>query len=615
MKINKLLATGALILPLLWGCEPADPGSPIANRAPDTRIVVAPIDDAMHDHYVSPELVFNVQWFGSDPDGQVSGYYLQVDSGPWVWMTKTDSAMAFESSTPDANNPGRTLPSAHTIRVKAMDDSGLEDPTPATRAFSATNYIPVIREFVADFRNDNTVGQGIAFSINWSDSNSSGAYFRLWVDGVAVTDWDSRSSFQFCKTSESSILNAVDSGAVKPVNIDLLQAGPRTLTVKVMDWGGAVSDSVTRRIVVSDTLDPTVTNVASTYEGQDYYPDGSVFYSDAATTHFVVSASAESYFGSVQAFRNRLMPTGGTAEWSAWGVGEYDVQDLAPGAYRFETECRDWSGNISTVTGYDFEIFRPTFSDDAPTRILIVDETRDGNGRAGSPDDAQADEVWREIFGYDTTALVSPEGWRITELDYTNRTVDPNKYISAKDVFDKDLIVWHSDDKASFDLKVGAYNLRLLSEYLDAGGKLFLCGWDVLSNFNAADVDSITYTSTAVFAQRYLRITGGKRTTDRTFSLATGLAGYNNVQIDPTKVPAAWGGSLDRCWVIYPAHRTEKIAEWGPEHAFTGMGMAMKNFSPLNPWRTITCGFPIYFLNVVESRPFVVKAVTELLAP
>ena len=614
IRRHRLLAA-SLILPLIWGFQPSDPVSPLVNQAPDTRIVVAPVAGDSSDHYVSPVVIFNVQWFGNDPDGQVAGYYLQVDGGSWIWTTKTDSAMAFESSTPDPNHPGKTLPSPHTITVKAKDDEGLEDATPAQRSFSATNYIPFIREFVADFQDDATVGQGISFSINWGDSNSSGAYFRLWIDGAPVTDWDSRSAFQFCKTSDPAILNTVDSGAVKPVDISLLRAGGRTLMVKVKDWGGAISDSVTRSITIDTTKNPTITAVAPTYEGAAYYPDGSVFYEDGATTHFEVTATAVDYFGGVQAFRNRLMPVGGNAEWSSWGAGSYDVLNLPSGAYRFETVCRDWSGRESAVTGYEFEIYRPNFRDDGATRVLIVDETRDGNGGRGSPDDNQSDSLWRSIFDYDTTNRVTPNGWLITELDYTNRVAGPNKYISAKDVFDKDLIIWHADDNANLDLKAGAYNLRLLSEYLDAGGRLFLCGWDVISNFNSSDVDSVTFSSNAGFGQRYLRISGGKRSSERVFSSALGSAGYGDLRIDPAKVPNSWSGTLDRCWVLFPAHRTEAIAVWGPEHAFSGLGVAMKNFSPLNPWRTIICGFPIYFLRIDDSKPFVVKAATELLAP
>ena len=153
MKQNILLIAAPLFvaLLLLWGCETTDPGSPSANQAPETWIVVAPLDDALHDHYISPSVMFHVQWFGHDEDGQVVGYYIQIDDGPEAWTTRGDSAIAFEASTPDPNNPGQTQYAAHTIKVASIDNEGLRDPEPATRTFAAMNDIPEITAFVADF--------------------------------------------------------------------------------------------------------------------------------------------------------------------------------------------------------------------------------------------------------------------------------------------------------------------------------------------------------------------------------------------------------------------------------------------------------------------------------
>jgi len=607
-KSLALVAVLGALLPMMWGCEPSTPGQLIPNTPPETRIVVAPMPNASHDHYIAPEVIFRVQWFGHDDDGLVAGYWLGVD-GDSVWTTRGDSAIAFASSQPDPSNPGKTIPASHTIRVTAVDDAGAADPTPAIRTFLAVNSIPTISEFVSDFGDEARVGAGISFSIAYNDSNPSGAFFKLWIDGQAVNDWDNRSAFQFCKTSDPTILNSVDSGAVKPLDVSLLPAGNHILTLRVMDWGGAVSDSIARPITVIDTLKPTLTSLTSTYSGLDYYPDGSVFFASNAMTHFATEASAAAYYGSIHSYRFRLIGLTDSTDWSPWGAATKDTLNLPPGAYRVEAEGRDWTGTISDPMRYEMRIVEPTFASTAGTKIILVDETRDGNGRPGSPNDWQSDSTWRAILGYDTTSWTTTQGWNVTELDYVSHRVEGVNYVSPLDLFDKQVVIWHADDKATFDLDVGAFNKRALGEYLDRGGRLLLCGWDVGANFTTSDSASFSASS---FVGKYLRLTGGKRSNDKNFGQATGAGGYPAIAIDPTKIPANWSGMMDKCWTLTPSHRSEAIALWSGV-PFDGMPAAIKNFSPLNSWRTITCGFPIYFLDTA-SGAFVRKAVEELAA-
>jgi len=360
---------------------------------------------------------------------------------------------------------------------------------------------------------------------------------------------------------------------------------------------------------VIDSLKPVITSLTSTYSGLDYYPDGSVFFASNAATHFASEATADAYFGAIHSYRFRLIGVTDSTDWSPWGAATKDTLDLPAGSYRAEVEARDWTGAISVPREYQMSIVQPTFASSTSTRILLVDETRDGNGRPGSPNDNQSDSTWRAFLGYDTTTWTTTQGWIVTELDYNLHRVGATSYVSPLDLFDKKVVIWHGDDKASFDLDVGAFNKRVLGEYLDRGGRLLLCGWDVGANFAATDSASFSASS---FVGKYLRITAGKRSNDKTFGQAIGAGGYPTISNDPTKLPAAWNGMLDKCWTFTPSHRSEAIALWSGV-PFDGMASAVKNFSPLNPWRTITCGFPIYFLDTASSA-FLRKAVEELAA-
>jgi len=616
-KLRPLQIVRFLVLPLvstlilsLTACEPKTPGDPKSNKAPTVRITVAPDTNAIHDHYLSPTPMFRVQWFGSDEDGYVTGYYLQVDDGPTAFTTRGDSAIAFISSDPDTTDTThvRTLPASHTIKVWSVDNEGLRS-NPAERQFRAVNGIPRINSLAAPFASGATTGRGIAFSVDASDTNYSGLWYRLWVNGQPVTNWIEQSKFQFCKVGDAVIVGSIDAGETVVVDHLLLGLGSNTIEVRARDWGNAVSEPVLRTFTVSDTFRPAISRINSTYGSARYYPDGSIFHSPNTTTHFEINGSAVTYYGSIQGYRYRFLREGQSdVPWSSWGGGSVDIEDLAPGNYRFEAICRDYTGAESSPSTYSLTIVQADFSG---RKMAIVDETRDGNGSLGSPDDRQVDRFYRNILGGDSsradTIWTSDDGWAVTEFDYVTHRVGETKYISPKDLFDKRIVIWHAEDKTVKDLKDNAENRRVLGEYLDRGGRLILTGWDVVGNFT--DVDSAAFP--AGFASRYLRIRYARRANDRIFVEATGFGDYPTITLDRDKIPARWTG-VDFCWALEAAHRTDTLAVWSAGTTPAGKAAGVLNNSPVNVWRTATFGFPLYFMRDAEAGPFLRRVITAL---
>jgi len=615
-----------LVLVVMWGCEPEDPGSPLANQSPETRIVVAPLDSVNHDHFVSPSLTFRVQWFGHDPDGIIKGYWIQIDNGNEIWTVKGDSAIAFESSTPDPNDPTRML-DMHTIKVSAEDNEGLRDPTPAMRTFNAVNYAPELDRFVADFPDSAVVGAGIYFEVVWSDANVSGAMFRLTVDGFAITGWDARSKFQFCNTSDEDIVASIDIAEVLPVDVSLLYTEQmNTISVQVKDLGGAVGDAAALHVEVVDTVRPALVDFSALYGSNAFFPDGSSFYQSGRSTTLNMSGSAESYYGGIQSYRYRQryrelseteFPEWG--DWSEWGESSVIFDELNLGSYQFEAQCRDFAGVMGDTLDYTLSIIEPDYEQ---RRILIVDETRDGNGNAGSPDDMQVDEFYRYILELtplvidisgeepDTISWQTPDGWEVNEIDYIQHKINDASYISPLDVYDKQIIIWHADDRA--DVSLGD-NVVLLGQYLDAGGKLIISGYDVLQAFTTDTL--ITFNSG--FAYNYLRLAGGRKNGDKEFIGAIGNPDYNcpDLTTDADKLPNRWAGKLNTTWILYPEHRTEALSFWNGDPAdtpFEGGIACLRNFSAVNPWRTITLGFPLFFTKDDEAKVFIKWAVSEI---
>lgn len=617
MNRRHLLVVVLLVAPLLlWmGCDPDDPGTPLANQPPDTRIVVAPLQDSEYDHYVSPSSMFRVQWFGYDPDGYIKGYYVQIDDGAEAWITRGDSLISFESSQIDPGDPTKTLPMPHTIKVAAVDNEDMRDPTPDTRMFNAVNSVPVISVFSAEFEDGDTIGAGIAFTVNATDANGSGVLTQVSVDGSPVSDWDSRTQFQFCDTSDESLLASI-AGEIYPIDISSLSAGSHTISVAVKDLGGAASPDSSLNVFIVDTLNPAITGVGALYGAAQFYLDGSIFYAMDRTTTITVAGSAVAYSGSVSGyqyryFSKRLTDAGWTdsTAWSEWGGAVIVFEDMSKGEYLFELKCRDFTGMESDVATYAMSLVEADFS---MKSILVVDETKDGNGRPGSPDDWQCDSTYRAILDVDTTTWMNPAGWSVTELDYLTHKVGTVNYVSPRDVFNKRIILWHADDKSVIEL---ADNERILTEYLIRGGRLILSGHDVMGAFTTLDTTSFTG-----FASRYLRVESGKRditrNTTRGFIAMEAIAGngYPSIELDRAKISDRWAG-LDRCWVLNPSRRTEALGTWSgsdPTSSYEGGSVCLRNFHPANKWKTITLGFPLYFMKVDQAKAFMAKAIEEI---
>ncbi|MFO7608988.1 MAG: hypothetical protein R6X35_07295 [Candidatus Krumholzibacteriia bacterium] len=161
------VALAAVIL--LGGCSPDNElgGLPIPNVLPDTRITGEP------PNVIDSGFQVRFYWTGHDPDGKIKAFQWKLSTNstdgisvqdtltidpatgnilhPWHTTTRTDSLFIV---TADMNDyPGDSdLPAEsrrayqiHTLFVRAVDEEGGVDPTPAFISFTATTLLPTIR--------------------------------------------------------------------------------------------------------------------------------------------------------------------------------------------------------------------------------------------------------------------------------------------------------------------------------------------------------------------------------------------------------------------------------------------------------------------------------------
>ena len=156
--IKRYLHIIVVIFLFAVGCSLDDPfgdrkqSSPVGNLPPDTHLFLFVDQQQVTEYDTLPggEIVPRIyttgldttpsrqiiHWWGDDPDGRVVGYYYQWDYQTEPTFTTSESDTFYV--------PIRTEYDEFAFQVWAVDDKGLEDPTPAVLRFPVYNSPPQI---------------------------------------------------------------------------------------------------------------------------------------------------------------------------------------------------------------------------------------------------------------------------------------------------------------------------------------------------------------------------------------------------------------------------------------------------------------------------------------
>lgn len=218
-------------------------GTLAPNIAPETVVFVeGPVDTVNH--------VVMLRWFGSDPDGEVVRYEFRFvypagqapagyDSSAWTSTTRRDSTFA-------AYTPlGYSMP---TFVIRAIDDDGLPDPTPARQTFQFSNSPPTVQLIGSPVLPNSTLPVAtIQWSANDPDGDIGQARYLVWLDGNEAAAVLVPPSTSF--TLPPSMFSDGAGGYL---------TGAHTVYLRAVDDGGAVSvaDSFTWNVIapVGDVL-------------------------------------------------------------------------------------------------------------------------------------------------------------------------------------------------------------------------------------------------------------------------------------------------------------------------------------------------------------------------
>ncbi len=201
----------------VWSCEqPPVTGDYFPNQPPETEIFIQSTDTLN-----ATRSVQKIYWDGRDPDGFVVGFYYtwkaDPEPGDWEFTEKRSGVFPLEI---------RSADTMYVFQVKAVDNEGLEDPTPARQRFPIKNSPPSI-SWTASSKIPDTTFTVTTFV--WTagdlDGDSTIAYFEYVLDDT-TGPWRRIPGYRRTLT-----LNA-DSG---------LTEGNHAFYIRAVDIAGAVS--------------------------------------------------------------------------------------------------------------------------------------------------------------------------------------------------------------------------------------------------------------------------------------------------------------------------------------------------------------------------------------
>ncbi len=223
------------------------------DLAPETTLFVnGAIDTVNH--------VVRLYWFGTDVDGTVSGFELRFvnPAAPaetaWVFTTRTDSVFTVPTPT------GFTAP---VFEVRAVDNAGQRDASPARQDFSFSNLAPIVAFAIKPGVNDTTFASvTVSWNANDPDGDANQMRFRLWLDGNEANAEITSARTLTMPTSHFLVAGALTS-AYRTLHVQGIDDGGRAGNIDSVRWfvRRPTTGARARLLIVDDVPTTNITNL------------------------------------------------------------------------------------------------------------------------------------------------------------------------------------------------------------------------------------------------------------------------------------------------------------------------------------------------------------------
>jgi hypothetical protein len=455
-----------LLLCLLWHCGkgPTKVDVKKANEPPETYISATglskvPLETDTTGAVINlSEFSFTVEYTGVDVDGKVDSFAIRVDGGPWsAWTEK-------RKSTGTANFA--SVDDAHTVEVKARDNEGTEDPSPAKATLSlaqVTANKPPTTGITSGPANGATTSPGVRFEVSGTDEDGKVANFLYTVDGgnplTLPADANGRAVIEFGSATGNS-----------------LSAGNHTLSVTSVDNLGAKDPTPeTRSFFVGSGFKPIMALTSTVGP-----PSAAGGWFTGVNVPFAWSVSTAHYFGIVDHFEFSVDEPN-PANFTSTKLLQASLVPQSAGSHTFRVRAVDTAGNISDILQVNFEVtqFAPTEG------ILFIDNVNENPSTTAYANEPDMDQkILNGFFKNFTRVSV----WDVDRLSGSERF---SGAINTKALPGPADLAKYSSVVIMTDATYSASTIStLLAAYFQAGGNLLVTGFRTV-NFAQALKDAM----------------------------------------------------------------------------------------------------------------------------
>lgn len=337
----KVTLVGAVLL-LFWNCGsgPTQVDVEGENDPPDTfvtqkSLAKVPLETDSTGAVLNLNLfTYTIQYTATDVDGIADSFQVKINDGPWSsFTTRTSNSDTLEFTSQATVN---------TVFVRAKDDQGDLDPTPAEASFSLReiegNSLPTTA-IDSGPPNGSQAGRGVTFVLNGADEDGHVTNFIYSLDGAAeitvAADADGKAAVEF-----SLAMN------------NLLPEGAHTFSVRSVDNLGAEDlTPETRSFLVAAGFAPILTQA-------DGPPPGGGWFTGASIP-FAWNTKTDHYSGVILRFEFSVDDPVNFIETSESSIA---LDPLSAGPHTFRVRAVDTEGNISEPIEVTFDVaaFTPT---------------------------------------------------------------------------------------------------------------------------------------------------------------------------------------------------------------------------------------------------------------
>ncbi|MCI0691622.1 hypothetical protein L0337_06390 [candidate division KSB1 bacterium] len=436
---------------LLWSCGkgPTKANVKEANQPPETYVSstsltkTPAVTDASGAVTNLTEFVYSVDYTGVDTDGKVDSFAVRVDGGPWsAWTDKRKTADTLDFASLDA---------AHIIEIKALDNEGAEDPSPAKATLSLALFAankPPTTAIPSGPPDGATSGRGVRFEASGADADGKVTSFAYSLDGggeqKVAADANGKAVIEFSRALGN-----------------LLSPGNHSLAVTSIDNLGARDQTpATSSFFVGSGLKPVLALTSTVGP-----PSAAGAWFTGVNVPFAWSVSMAHYFGILDHFEYSLDDP---VNFTSTNTAQVSFAAQSAGPHTFRVRAVDTGENVSDILTVNF-----TVTEFAPANGILFIDNVDTNpsttAYANEPDMDQ--KILNGFFKNFTRVSV----WDVDRLSGGERFPGANNTTALPGP--ADLAKFSSVVIMTDSIYTASAISGLLAAYFQAGGNLMITGF------------------------------------------------------------------------------------------------------------------------------------------